>query len=371
MKYFHPSLTSKIRNKITSFQELDEESLYEAWERFKELLHKCPHHDIPYCVQMETFYIGLNIHTRMMVDASANGALLSKSYNDAYEIIERITSNNYQWPTNRVASERRVAGVHEVDTLASLAAQVSSMSSMLKTIIVNGFNGNLSGQQPNQFKNISCEYCGDGHFFENFPSNQESNYYMGNQNWNGPQSNFYNSSWQNHPFLHGVINGRTIATLLCHFDQIIHWNILNKCNSPHQLNLQLTNELQNKPQGIWPSDIENPRISDKEHCKAVSLPSGKTLEPKVVEVQDEPVVAQDKEEVQPSVETLVTQKSDSVILDEVTFNDFDATKSPDVVEDCSVISKMESLASIELELNSIDDLLECILLAESSSDDED
>ncbi|KAA3482930.1 hypothetical protein EPI10_005138 [Gossypium australe] len=65
---------------------------------------------------------------------------------------------------------------------------------------------------------------------------------------------------------------------------------------------QLTNEIPNKPQ---------------EHCKAVSLPSGKTLEPKVVEVQDEPVVAQDKEEVQPSVETHVSQKQDSRNLDEV------------------------------------------------------
>lgn len=86
-----------------------------------------------------------------MVDASKNGALLSKSYNNAYEIIERIANNNYQWPTNRVASKRWVARVHETDTFASLEAQVSSMSSMLKNIIVNGFNGNLSGQQPKYF----------------------------------------------------------------------------------------------------------------------------------------------------------------------------------------------------------------------------
>ncbi|XP_016731126.1 uncharacterized protein [Gossypium hirsutum] len=199
MKYFPPSLITMIRNEFTSFQQLDKESLYEAWEQFKELLRKCPHHSIPCCVQMETFYIGLNIHTRMMVDASANGALFSKSYKNAYKIIERIASNNYQWPTNRAASKRRAVGVHKADTLASLAAQVSSMSSMLKNITFNGFNGNLTGQQLNQFENISCEYCGDGHFFENCPLNQDSNYYMGNQNWNDPQSNFYNSSWKNYP----------------------------------------------------------------------------------------------------------------------------------------------------------------------------
>ena len=30
-----------------------------------------------------------------MVDALANEALLSKSYNEAYEILERIANNNY------------------------------------------------------------------------------------------------------------------------------------------------------------------------------------------------------------------------------------------------------------------------------------
>ena len=36
-----------------------------------------------------------------MVDASANMALLSKSYNEAYEILERIANNNYQCPSTR------------------------------------------------------------------------------------------------------------------------------------------------------------------------------------------------------------------------------------------------------------------------------
>ncbi|KAA3470194.1 transcription factor SPT20-like protein [Gossypium australe] len=45
------------------------------------------------------------------------------SYNEVYEIIERIANKNYQWPTNRAASRKRVAGVYEVDVLTSLSAQ--------------------------------------------------------------------------------------------------------------------------------------------------------------------------------------------------------------------------------------------------------
>ena len=43
-KYFSPSKTAKMRNDITSIMQMDMETLYEAWEHFKELLRRCPHH---------------------------------------------------------------------------------------------------------------------------------------------------------------------------------------------------------------------------------------------------------------------------------------------------------------------------------------
>ncbi|KAL0446153.1 UNVERIFIED_CONTAM: hypothetical protein Slati_1743200 [Sesamum latifolium] len=46
-KYFPPAKTAKMLNDITSFVQLDRESLYEAWERYKSMLRKCPHHELP------------------------------------------------------------------------------------------------------------------------------------------------------------------------------------------------------------------------------------------------------------------------------------------------------------------------------------
>ena len=37
-KYFPPAKTAKLRNDITTFVQLEGESLYEAWERYKDLL---------------------------------------------------------------------------------------------------------------------------------------------------------------------------------------------------------------------------------------------------------------------------------------------------------------------------------------------
>lgn len=39
---------------MTSFRQGDDESLFDAWERFKELLEKCPHHGILIYIQLET-----------------------------------------------------------------------------------------------------------------------------------------------------------------------------------------------------------------------------------------------------------------------------------------------------------------------------
>ncbi|KAK9225233.1 hypothetical protein WN943_010274 [Citrus x changshan-huyou] len=46
------------------------ESLYEAWERYKDLLRKCPHHGLPVWLQVQTFYNGLGSNTRIMIDAA-------------------------------------------------------------------------------------------------------------------------------------------------------------------------------------------------------------------------------------------------------------------------------------------------------------
>ncbi|GKF51938.1 zinc finger, CCHC-type containing protein [Tanacetum coccineum] len=45
-QFFPPGRTAKLRNDILMFQQHHEESLSEAWTRFKDLLQKVPHHGI-------------------------------------------------------------------------------------------------------------------------------------------------------------------------------------------------------------------------------------------------------------------------------------------------------------------------------------
>ncbi|GJR93909.1 reverse transcriptase domain-containing protein [Tanacetum coccineum] len=42
-KFFPPSKTTNLRNEITRFQQKFDETFYEAWDRFNDLLRGCPH----------------------------------------------------------------------------------------------------------------------------------------------------------------------------------------------------------------------------------------------------------------------------------------------------------------------------------------
>lgn len=67
-KYFPPVKNVKIINEIALFRQGDDEALCDAWERFKEFLRQYPHHGIPICIQLETFYNGLVPSSRKMLD---------------------------------------------------------------------------------------------------------------------------------------------------------------------------------------------------------------------------------------------------------------------------------------------------------------
>ena len=97
-KYFPPARTAKLRNDITSFMQHDSESLYEAWERFKDLLRKWPHHEIAKWLQVQTFDNGLTEMLKTTVDAATCGSLIGKCEDKAWALLEEIANNNSLWP---------------------------------------------------------------------------------------------------------------------------------------------------------------------------------------------------------------------------------------------------------------------------------
>ncbi|KAL5547351.1 hypothetical protein UlMin_007038 [Ulmus minor] len=319
-KYFPPTKNARMRNDITSFRQTDDESLFEAWERFKDLLRRCPHHGIPICIQMETFYNGLLPPTRLMLDASAGGALLNKSYAEAYELIESIAANSYQWPTSRINTTKKVAGVHELGDVSALTAQIASLTNMLKAVSTSNvvspasLNSPVSATSPvviepnnSSVETVSCVFCGGGHVYDDCPNNPVSVNYVGNYNsgnynsgsynrGNNPYSNTYNPGWRQHPNFswsnqtgqssnnpNRPINPNTSAppAMMRAFMNKTETHIQNQGvalrNLENQVG-QLATALSSRPSGALPSNTENPQRDGKEHAKAITLRSGNTVE---------------------------------------------------------------------------------------------
>ncbi|GJX63948.1 putative reverse transcriptase domain-containing protein [Tanacetum coccineum] len=87
-KYCPPARTAKKMEEINNFQQEPDENLYQAWERFKGLLMKCPQHYLIEMQEVVLFYNGLVVPTKQILDS--RGVIPSKTVVDAKVAIQEI-----------------------------------------------------------------------------------------------------------------------------------------------------------------------------------------------------------------------------------------------------------------------------------------
>nr|GEU65042.1 reverse transcriptase domain-containing protein [Tanacetum cinerariifolium] len=104
-QFFPPSKTTNLRNEITIFQQRFEESFYEAWERFNDLLRACPHHGFSELHQLDTFYNALNVNDQDSLNSAAGGNFLDKIPRECLKIIE-IKSKVHQSRAKAVVAKK-------------------------------------------------------------------------------------------------------------------------------------------------------------------------------------------------------------------------------------------------------------------------
>ncbi|XP_060969856.1 uncharacterized protein LOC133037064 [Cannabis sativa] len=93
-------------------------------------------------------------NTKTIIDIAAGGAFMRKSANEAYEQLEEMAMNNQQWPTKR-SQTKKVAGMHEVDAITKLTAQVEALTKLIAV-------------QAKQAQ-VVYELCGGPHPYEECP----------------------------------------------------------------------------------------------------------------------------------------------------------------------------------------------------------
>jgi hypothetical protein len=142
---------------------------------------------------LETFYNALSNSDKGMLDATAGGAFTSKTYNEAYDILEKVANNSTEWSDPRerpIKSSPSASGAQDIDAIASLNAQIVALTNLVKNNLNIG-----ERNQVNSVTNETCAFCGEDHNYENCPGNPISVNYVGNNPRNNPFSQTYNPGW--------------------------------------------------------------------------------------------------------------------------------------------------------------------------------
>jgi len=98
-KFFPPHRTNSFKRQITTFTQKPGETLYQCWDRFKELLNICPHHGFETWRLVSYFYEGLTSQGRQVVEMMCNGEFRDKSPEDALDYLDYIAENAQHWDT--------------------------------------------------------------------------------------------------------------------------------------------------------------------------------------------------------------------------------------------------------------------------------
>ncbi|KAL0361402.1 UNVERIFIED_CONTAM: hypothetical protein Sradi_3824700 [Sesamum radiatum] len=153
-KYFPASRATTIRKEISGIRQFAGESLYKYWDRFNELVKRCPHHQIPDHLLIQYFYEGLSGIDRKLIDAASEGALFNKTPTEARNLISIMASNTQQFGTRYDDPSKRSnkRPKYRPPMPPPPTNQGTSLEEMMKALITNT-------QQFQQSVQKSIQHC--------------------------------------------------------------------------------------------------------------------------------------------------------------------------------------------------------------------
>ena len=206
-KFFPASRAAAIRKDICGIRQLQGETLYEYWERFKKLCASCPHHQIPEQLLIQYFYEGLMPMDRNMIDAASGGALVDKTPAAARDLIANMAENSQQFGSRVITGTRGIGEVSHTDS-HRLEQKLDEMAFLMRQLALGQQSTSSHAPEPARVCGIcSCHT----HTTDTCPQLQEdpsvaaANVFPGKPHYQAPQqrydpfSNTYNPGWRDHP----------------------------------------------------------------------------------------------------------------------------------------------------------------------------
>ncbi|CAA7030367.1 unnamed protein product [Microthlaspi erraticum] len=173
-----------VRNKISNFRQANNESFYEALDRFKEYIRDCPNHGFNEGNLWNIFYRGIDHKYKLSLDTASNGNFMTKTVDEAKVLIENLAASDCNNCPDYDRSSRTTTSSpdsFQMTELKNMMAQV--LKGQLKHI--NAIEGMSDANED-----PSRECMGD---FSN-EANEEDVNYIGNYGNKG-----YNPSYRPNP----------------------------------------------------------------------------------------------------------------------------------------------------------------------------
>ncbi|XP_022030533.1 uncharacterized protein LOC110931448 [Helianthus annuus] len=249
--------TDDARDEIRSFRKLLSEPLHEAFTRFKELMRRCPHHQIEKWELVKCFVRVLDDTTWNRLESTSNGTLLSNHENDDWEFLERMSKRSKEKESADRAKKHPISrSLPELDSKDRISTLEREMARMKK-------------KEVNAVQFEVCEECGDiGHRAEQCPTgssdyteevNQVNYNQGGNQGYQNREGNYqrgYNQGGNGG----GASNSQGDNSIDSKLDVIM--NTMSTLTNSHQ---ELKTEMRNSNQEIKIEMRKEFEVRDKSH----------------------------------------------------------------------------------------------------------
>nr|GEY24304.1 reverse transcriptase domain-containing protein [Tanacetum cinerariifolium] len=162
-KYFPPFMVTKLRNEITNFRQRLDESLFEAWERYKISIARFPNHNKLPVTQIDTFYNRLTLTYRDTINVAVGGTFMKRRPEECYDLIENMTAHNNDWDTSaqRSESSNSITSSFDPEIVALKSEMAKINKNLMKDVQIN---------QQVKAVTHSCETCGGSHSYNDCPA---------------------------------------------------------------------------------------------------------------------------------------------------------------------------------------------------------
>ncbi|GJU25476.1 hypothetical protein Tco_1164097 [Tanacetum coccineum] len=141
-----------------SHDAVGDETLYQAWEWYNDLLYKCPTHDINNHQKVNIFYNGLGALNRQLLDSQ--GPIPGLTPVQALMAIQTMADHSQKWHDG--SSSKNIESSSNSEGIAAIVNKLENLGRDMKKL-----KENVHAIQ------VGCQNCGEAHLDKDCPLKEE------------------------------------------------------------------------------------------------------------------------------------------------------------------------------------------------------